>query len=86
MSLFYNELIEDMGGIKQDQRFVLSLLNANTFLIYTNSTLFQNLAKYNSNGKDYTVLLSQVPKLKGWDVCISIIMQWFEHVLIISVG
>ena len=36
-------------------------------LIYTDGTLFQNLAKYNTNGKDRTVLIAQAPKLKGWD-------------------
>ena len=30
-------------------------------------SLFQNLAKYNTNGKDCTALIAQAPKLKGWD-------------------
>ena len=30
-------------------------------------TLFQNLGKYNFNGKDRTALITQAPRLKGWD-------------------
>lgn len=69
MALFNNELTKGIGGVKQNQCFVLLPLNANatTLLIYTDDTLFQNLTKYNSNGMDCTVLLIQAPKLKGWD-------------------
>ena len=74
MALFNNELTEDTGGVKQNQRFVLSPLNTTTLLIYTNGTLFQNLAKYNSNGKDRTALMAQVPKFKRWDA-----YSWYQY-------
>ena len=74
MALFNNKLTEDEGGIQQDQRFVLLLMNSNILLIYTNGLLFQNLGKYNSNGKDCTALLAQAPKLKGWDA-----YSWYNY-------
>ena len=67
MAPFNNELTEDGTGAAQDQRFVLSPKGSNTLLIYTDGTLFQNLAKYNINGKDCSALIAQAPKLKGWD-------------------
>ena len=67
MSLFNNEVTNDGTGTQQDQQFVLSPKGSNTLLIYTDGTLFQNLAKYNANGKDRTALIAQAPKLKGWD-------------------
>ena len=65
MSLFNNKLMEDGTSVQQDQRFVLSPKGSNILLIYTDGTLFQNLAKYNINGKDCTALITQAPKLKG---------------------
>ena len=62
---FNNELTEDGTGTPQDQRFFLSPKSSNTLLIYTDGTLFQNLAKYNINGKDRSALIAQAPKLKG---------------------
>ena len=65
MTLFNNELTVDDTGARQDQRFVLSPKGSNTLLIYADGTLFQNLAKYNFNGKDRTALIAQAPKSKG---------------------
>ena len=67
MSLFNNKLTDNGTGTQQDQQFVLSPKGSNMLLIYTDGTLFQNLAKYNANGKDRTALIAQAPKLKGWD-------------------
>ena len=67
IALFNNKLTDDGASNQQDQRFVLSPKNSNTLLIYTDGSLFQNLGKYNSNGKDCTALIAQAPKLKGWD-------------------
>jgi len=58
MGLFNNELTDDGTGAQQDQRFILSPKGSNTLLIYTDGSLFQNLAKYNSNGKDRTALIA----------------------------
>ena len=52
MTLFNNELTVDDTSARQDQRFVLSPKGSNTLLIYADGTLFQNLGKYNFNGKD----------------------------------
>ena len=45
MALFSNKLLEDGGSNQQDPLFVLSPLNSNTLLIYTNGTLFQKPGK-----------------------------------------
>ena len=74
MALFKNELTEDAAENQQDQFFVLLPKNSNTLLIYTDGLLFQNLGKYNSNGKDYTALLAQAPKLKAWDT-----YSWYNY-------
>ena len=65
MGLFNNELTDDGTGTQQDQQFVLSPKCSNTLLIYTHGSLFQNLAKYNTNGDVCTALIAQAPKLKG---------------------
>ena len=67
MTLFNNELTDDGTGAQQDQRFILSPKGSHSLLIYTDGSLFQNLAKYNLSGKDRTALIAQAPKLKGWD-------------------
>ena len=67
MTLFNNELTDDGTGAQQDQRFILSPKGSHSLLIYTDGSLFQNLAKYNLTGKDRTALIAQAPKLKGWD-------------------
>ena len=67
MPLFNNELTDDGTGATQDQCYVLSPKGSTILLVYSDGTLFQNLAKYNLTGKDRTALISQTPKLKGWD-------------------
>ena len=67
MGLFNNELMDDGTGAQHDQQFILSPKDSNTLLIYTDGSLFQNLAKYNTNGKNCTAFIAQAPKLKGWD-------------------
>ena len=58
MVLFNNELTDDGTGAQQYQRFILSPKGSNTLLIYTDGSLFPNLAKYNINGKDRTALIA----------------------------
>lgn len=74
MVLFKNKLTLDVGGVQQDQRFILSPLDDTRLLIYTNCSLFQHLDKYNSKGKDCTALLAQAPDVKGWDA-----YSWYQY-------
>lgn len=81
MDLFKNELILDVGVVQQNQCFVLSPLDRTALLIYTNGSLFQHLAKNNTNGKDCTALLAQAPKQKGWDAYSLYLYQYYNEMV-----